>query len=364
VGAGLFGLPRFRTDSANGRLLVWKVTLGMVANHPLSGVGLDRFKAFYMNEQADRFRLAPESKEVMVAGDTNYCFNEFLQHTAENGLIGLLLMFTTLAYVFHVTNKYFGNLLWIAKAGILAITIFALFSYPAQILPIKVNLIAYLAYISTLTGRNAKRIFIKKQALIKYTLTVFSVSIIIICTIYLSIFWVAWYNWGQAYQLHTREYYTESLNYYEKGWFALKTNGDYLTHYGKALNMAGKQEQAINVLQQAVKYFPNIIVYIALGNSYKAIEKFTDAEQSYLNAWYMNPSRFYPKYLLAKLYDETGQVKKAINIATELLNKKVKIDSTAIDEIKMEMNKILQKNQDSSVEFRLQKWRSPKGEIK
>ena len=57
----------------------------------------------------------------------------------------------------------------------------------------------------------------------------------------------------------------------------------------------------------------------------------------------MNPSRFYPKYLLAKLYDETGQSEKAVFIANELLQKNVKIESTAIEEIKTEMLEIIKK---------------------
>lgn len=58
---------------------------------------------------------------------------------------------------------------------------------------------------------------------------------------------------------------------------------------------------------------------------------------------YMNPSRFYPKYLLAKLYDETGQREKAVTTANELLDKEIKIESTAIEEIKVEMRKIIEK---------------------
>ena len=58
----------------------------------------------------------------------------------------------------------------------------------------------------------------------------------------------------------------------------------------------------------------------------------------------MNPSRFYPKYLLAKLYDETNQSEKAITVAKELLDKEVKIESTAVCEIQTEMKKILEKH--------------------
>jgi tetratricopeptide (TPR) repeat protein len=178
----------------------------------------------------------------------------------------------------------------------------------------------------------------------------------------LVVYRAAWKDWGKAHELYTKGYYTESLNYYDHAWPLLKTSGEYLSHYGKALSMAGKHEQAVDVLQQAAGYYPNTVVYTTLGNSYKELGKTEDAEHAYMKAWYMIPGRFYPKYLLAKLYDETGQAEKAIAVAQELLEKEIKVESTAIKEIKAEMRKILQKYQGSSVGFKLQKWKSPKGE--
>ncbi|MFW6272388.1 MAG: tetratricopeptide repeat protein, partial [bacterium] len=92
----------------------------------------------------------------------------------------------------------------------------------------------------------------------------------------------------------------------------------------------------------AAKYFPNTVVYTALGDSYKATGQYKNAEEVYSHAWYMNPSRFYPKYLLAKLYDESGQLEKAAIVAGELLAKEVKVESTAVEEIKAEMQQILE----------------------
>ena len=75
-----------------------------------------------------------------------------------------------------------------------------------------------------------------------------------------------------------------------------------------------------------------------LARSKEAVDK---AEKAYLKAWYMSPDRFYPKYLLAKLYDETGQKQKAIATAKELLAKKAKIESAAIKEIIIEMRQLV-----------------------
>jgi O-antigen ligase len=159
---GLVGVYRFKTNSASGRLLIWKITSGMIADQPLTGVGIDRFKTFYMDEQAGYFERHPESAETMAAGDTNYGFNEFLQHAAENGLIGLGLMLTAIVFAFRIKNKRFEHLALIAKAGIAGIAVFALFSYPAQILPIKVCLTCYLACLAVLSESKTWPIRIKK----------------------------------------------------------------------------------------------------------------------------------------------------------------------------------------------------------
>lgn len=340
---GILGIFQMKTGSSNGRLLIWKITSGMIAEHPVTGVGIDRFKAYYMDKQGAYFKEKPDSPEVMLAGDTNYCFNELLQHTVENGIIGLILMLTTGICVFCTQSSSFYELSWIAKAGVMGIIVFAMFSYPAHVLPIKINLVCYLAFISTLSKQKTDRVPIKKYVFVKYSTILFLSGSLIIGFSYLSTYYKAYKNWNRAYLLYKIKNYTGSLEIYESVWTPLKYNGNYLTHYGKALNIAGKQEQSIVILQQAVKYYPNTVAYTTLGDNYKVLEKFAEAEQFYLKASYMNPSRFYPKYLLAKLYDETGQTEKAIMIAQELLNKTVKIESTAIDEIKDEMRNILQK---------------------
>jgi tetratricopeptide (TPR) repeat protein len=361
IGAGCFGLLRLKTDSAGGRMLIWKVTSSMITHHSITGVGFDRFKAFYMDEQARYLGQMPESSEAMIAGDTNYAFNEFLQHTAENGLIGLLLIIVALGYSFSVNNRDFTSLSGIAKAGIVGISVFALFSYPAEVLPIKMCATAYLACLSTFAKGKTWKINRGKHFFLKSVLVIFIVIAGIAGIRSIDRYHRTWENWETGYRLYTRGYYAESLNVYAQAWSTLKTNGEYLTHYGKALNVAGQHEEAIRTLQQATLYFPNTIVYTALGDSYKALGKNSTAEQSYIHARHMIPSRFYPLYLLAKLYDETGQTEKAAAMALELINKKVKVNSTAIKEIRTEMEKLLKKYQGATVGFKLQKWKPPKG---
>jgi len=343
IGASIFGLFLLKTDSANGRLLIWKVTGTMIAERPFTGTGFDRFKSFYMTGQAAYFEHTPNSPEAMVAGDVNYTFNEFLQHTAENGMVGLVLLLFILTIAFRVVTKPFNELAGIAKAGIIGIAVFACFSYPAQILPIKMSFTLYLACLSSLAAQKKWHIQAVKYIPVRCILVIFIAFGLMAGYQCLHVERAARKNWNTAYRFYTINNYTGCLPYYEMAWSVLNTDGDYLTNYGKALSMAGKHKQAILVLHKAILYYPNIVVFTALGDSYKALGKPFEAEQSYLSAWYMNPSRFFTKYLLAKLYDETDQAEKAVEIAYELLHKEVKVESTAIREIREEMDKILKK---------------------
>jgi O-antigen polymerase len=54
------------------------------------------------------------------------------------------------------------------------------------------------------------------------------------------------------------------------------------------------------------KFTSDEILYTSLGDNYKAIKNYLKAEEAYRHASFMVPDKFYPLYLLANLYYETG----------------------------------------------------------
>jgi len=73
---------------------------------------------------------------------------------------------------------------------------------------------------------------------------------------------------------------------------------------------------------------------MSLGNCYKETGDFEKAGN-------IVPHQMYPRYLLVKLYRKYDQNSKAIQMAQEIIDMKVKINSTAVSQIKGEMENLI-----------------------
>lgn len=348
----LVGLYKFKQASADGRLLIWKVSTKMIKDKPIFGHGTDKFAADYMNYQAAYFKSDPNVPESMNADNVIYAYNEYIKLTVEHGLMGLLMVIgIILCFFFGKTESGHDKnpSLMVTRGGLLAILVFALFSYPSEILPIKMLFVLFAAVVAA--HQQSLQLFQlpdKKTAFtskaIGYTAPVLALLTIYPASKYLIQQYQTYKSWKDASDLYYVGAYPECLEDFELAYPQLKTNGQFLVQYGKALEMAEKYENSITIMNEAKKHLNNTILYTCLGNNYKALSKNTEAEQAYLQAWYMAPTKFFPLYLLAKLYDETGQQEKAVAMAKKVMVKEVKIESTAIKEIIEEMQQILTKH--------------------
>lgn len=68
-----------KKDSADGRALIWKISVETIYKYPI-GVGLGNFSGSYGEQQATYFRSGKATEqEILVAGNPEYAFNEFIQ---------------------------------------------------------------------------------------------------------------------------------------------------------------------------------------------------------------------------------------------------------------------------------------------
>lgn len=357
AGAGLYYLKK---DSADGRLLIWKVSSEMIKDKPVLGHGAGKFEANYMNYQANYLKPKPDVSEARQADNVMYAYNELLKITVEHGIIGLLLALGAICCLCFVKTVFRNNntinlSFLAAHGGFLSILIFSLFSYPSDILPIKMMFMLVSAMISSLqnpiciveVGKKTSPVFLLKSAFAS-TMVLFTALIVVLIIFYptskcICRQYKGYKSWKDASDIYNVGAYPECLEDFELAFPFLKNNGNFLVQYGKALEIAGKFESSNLLLEEAKLHLNNVILYTCQGNNYKAIGKHTQAEQAYLHAWHMAPARFYPLYLLAKLYDETEQHEKAVTMAKKIMEKEVKVRSIAITEIQKEMKLVIEK---------------------
>lgn len=342
TGAGLF---YWKKDSALGRVLIWEVTLDMVKEHPLIGVGFGQYSASFGQQQAEYFQSEAYTEgKAMVAGKGEYAFNEPLKIAAEHGLIGLLLfigiLFSTLKTGYKQERGTPMQLRQVlvtgVYGGIMSILVFSLFSYPFSITPILLNLLIFLSILSAYSD---------DQPLISIPVNRFlKLGVFILLIIFTG--WtvnktkntyIAYKDWKTASQLKSYGDYEEAISMMSKIEPVLSHKGNFMFEYGQALALNKKYTKGIEVLERAAGQTSDPYLFNSLGNCYQGLKNYKKAEEAYIHAFYLIPHKFYPRYLLAKLYDEMGETEKAIEVANKLLNMKVKIPSTAIEEMKSEM---------------------------
>lgn len=96
---------------------------------------------------------------------------------------------------------------------------------------------------------------------------------------------------------------------------------------GEYLLNTGEYNNGIKILESAKNSCPNPGLYYLLGDAYLSVKKYKQAEEQYTFLSYALPNLVRPKYLLAKLYYETGQTDKWKKQALEVINFKPKVQS-------------------------------------
>lgn len=325
----LAGTYYLKKDSANGRILAWKVTTEMIRQQPAIGIGYDQFAAQYMNYQADYLATKGSPNEKQLADNIYYAFNDLFQLTAELGIIGgsgiLLLLFACFAIKKQSKFRYAG------QAIILAYIITGSFYYPHFILPLKIIGVTGLAILSRLDTSVTYHLNIGRYQKAATTAFIFIISVAGI--IFTGRQKTAYQYWGKAQFAYEHQRYNESLQYFNQALPYLQKNGELLSEAGKACFLADSLDKAAAYLKQSKAFLNNTVIETTLGDISVRQHQFTAAENYYQQALNMVPNRFYTEYLLFKLYIASNNNEKACNRANLILHKDIKVPSTAVQQI-------------------------------
>lgn len=345
-------LYTLKKDSANGRLLTWKMTGLIVRDHPVTGVGPGNFSASLFKYQSQYFQQHPDliPREGRIADETWYAFNDILQITAEQGVIGLVLilalLFTAskaairLMKAIHSKETYDNSdILIIAYAAMLLVILFSgLFSYPLTLLPFQILFYNSLSLLSASYDKLPEvSAGFRSEVLEKLKPVIITISVILgmYFMFYAQGIYIGYHRW---YITGERYFQNNEIDQLAIDHPFLLNDPGFAVVLGNHLLQKRDYDKAINFLESAKTYCPNKSLYYTLGTAYKLVGKYDKAEEQYKFLVYALPGLVRPRYMLAKLYYDTKQETKWRKEALSLISFKPKVESNSteamIEEIK------------------------------
>jgi tetratricopeptide (TPR) repeat protein len=349
------GMYFLKKDSADGRMLTWKVSLQLITKHPF-GVGLGNFPGAYGEEQAAYFASGKASEtEEYVAGNPEYGFNEYLQIAVESGIIAFLLFAGII--VLSVRNKIKAKD-WGTLGALAALLVFAGFSYPFSVLPFPIVLTFLLAVGQWNADEADNRGFLNKYPpkgkirvnppnpcyLRSIVLALCCLLITISCLYRQYPVYQSYKQWKNNQIYYHAGLYKDISENYISLYPYLNDQIRFLFEYAQSLSKSGQPEKSNAVLRRAMQISCDPMLYNIMGKNYQALKQYEEAEIVFLKATQLVPSRLYPWYLLTKLYDEMGLKEKVRETADIVLTKEPKVQSPAIREMREEARKLKDKN--------------------
>lgn len=322
------GLYYVKKDSADGRLLVWRCTLNMIKERPLFGYGHGGFGSQYMSYQADYFSNNPVSRYAMLADNVRHPFNEFLLLIVEFGLCSFVLVAILFSYLIWIYLKQKNDLVYTCVLSLFGIGIFSCFSYPLSIPFTWLVLGLSIGTLLNFSNERNKQIHFNKCMICVFCVFVCFFLIFTVKRGYYE------YRWYQLKQLPAFSYRNTIISEYGFLYNYLSDDPYFLYDYAAEMNYLEAKWKAERLIETCEKYVNDYNVQMLKAEIRKKTCRLEDAEKSYILASQMCPSKFAPLYELERVYEMQGKSDLAVEIAREIVNKKVKIPFAKIDAIK------------------------------
>ena len=324
----------YKKDSADGRLLIWRVSAEMIVDAPLAGHGIGAFERKYMYYQGRYFNSHPDSQYSILADNIAYPYNEFLCIWIEQGIIGIILVVGIIISVFKYVSYHGYSKIYLG--GFVSLLTFSMFSYPSQVLLLW--LLAPILLGGMLFKKNVMHLSIGPNfRLIGYILGIACLAL------------VAQNGYGY-YSLRKK---VKSMNtassqekieaevYLERHLAKLQSVPRLFNIYAQYYYQNTLPFESVHILEKAVTIIPSCELYCDLGDVYKELNQKNKAIASYLLASDMLPNRLLPKYKLFCLYREEGDTIQMRKIGFEALGIDVKVISTKTLRMKGEIKRTL-----------------------
>ena len=321
----------YKPDSSLGRKHIYSLSEKMLEQNWVSGIGNGKFKAQFNEHQADYFSSHNiDSKGALLADNTFYAFNDYLQWFIETGiagLVGLIIFLYIIVRRATILNKAENTspVITGAAASLICIAIASLFSYPLQTIPIQAVTLVCLGFLAFFRSGESKVGRGRRFSGIALKLLIVPLTGLFF---YNTFHVVARKKMERrAFELARSGYKKEAIIKYQQIVKKYPNAGYNQFFYARQLYYSNQLLSALKILNEGREFYTDNAVYKLKGDIEQELGLFDEAEKSYLRAIYMVPNRMGSRYDLLYFYLNQKDSVKAAYWANSILNMPVKVPS-------------------------------------
>lgn len=350
----LWYIYKMNPDSAVGRLFIWRITWNMFTEHPVSGIGYDRYGVEYLNYQAKFYDDPGNSIHLDRAANLKQADNEYLQILSETGLVGLfpfiLLLLLTYIVIFRILKATQGKgrdrkaILTLATS-LTVVTIHSFVDNPLRNVPTKLVFYFILGIIA-LVGKERSILSLPPNFMVSFSknwvLLMVGLGLLGYNAYDILMKRNASIHWQNGQKLVARGDWHQGISEYEKAHKVLSNRGELKFHLGAAYAYVDQPGKAIPLLRDARKNFNDKNIHIVLGSGLFQMGQFEEAEKSFGLALRMYPKLLLPRLWLAEMYLKLDRDGDALSELLEIIEIEPKVLTEEITSIKNDARRLLE----------------------
>ena len=329
-----------KKNSADGRLLIWKITIGMVTEKPF-GYGYGLFERNYNLAQANYFEMGNGTlQEKQNAAVVSMPYNDYLEHTVEGGLLGLFFYSGFLAIISYITyiqqRKYSFAL--ILSFVIMATCNFIYTSFQPWLL--------LLCFAAKVDEDNYSIKLSLKQS--KVCITVCLVGILW-CGAKNLVYAISQHRLYQLQKKPTKILTKTEMSELTTLEVFIGSSEAYWQFRGYCNIVQNQYEKALLCYEIASNYTTTLSLYFHLFQCYYNLGKTDDAIRVLKRIKCMQPTNLRSRHLLMHYYYEQKDYKTALEFANEIIQVPIKVESEKTREIKYDAMKLFELTKKSHI---------------
>tara|TARA_R110000751_G_scaffold62520_5_gene129011 strand:+ start:31039 stop:32559 length:1521 start_codon:yes stop_codon:yes gene_type:complete len=337
-------LAQFKENSSNGRLFIWKNSLKLLQDAPLLGYGTDSFSAKYSRQQTLYFSKGfGTEKEKYLSDYILQAYNEFIEVTIEMGYIGtiLLALFFTMLFIEAKREKSIIRTSPLVLGYAFTMCFWSLF----RELPFLLTFFTLIAV--SKAKENQKK---EKRRMVQFLGFCFFLFI----TLFTARDIYDTYQFKKNSSLGNKSLkerkFENAARYFQKA-IEYRKSQVLIVKYSIALNLSGKDNEAIEFLKSISETYYSPDYLLLLGDLNFQNKKYAVSERYYIEAHHNVPSKLTPLYKLSKAFIFGNKKNEADSLVNIFLHLDPKVNSTTAIAMKEELRYLINKMDSTKVKY-------------